>query len=295
MRERSARFGWSAPNTNRAYVIELGSVPGASDVATVTTPNNADFYTIRDLPSRAIYARVKAQASGGTSGPSNEIRLSIPDFRDYVEALFLGSGPLVPKGDVDQNFACPHRGMWSGYARGSTVTVVVPQRVRGGNRAAIDATAATVPDATAGAIRVGVVDTADLNIQASDGQLIMAVIPLDQVKPNCGPGASIACITYFPYPIPSGVIRWTKAFFSVGDPADIDHPNPFAHEMGHGILGMCHLDPESSGGDRASVMTGFTGPSGISPFDIEALKAVWGSSLGLGATRGDFAAQGLVR
>jgi len=47
--------------------------------------------------------------------------VSVP-ITEAVEALFLGSGPLIP---TDGFVACPTQGVWSGFPRGTTVRVIV--------------------------------------------------------------------------------------------------------------------------------------------------------------------------
>ena len=62
---------------------------------------------------------------------------------------------------------------------------------------------------------------------------------------------------------------------------------------------MCHINADLIGGGVNSLMS--AGPSGsnqlpkLSPFDIEALQAVYGSSVAIGARRAEFVAAGLIK
>ena len=74
----------------------------------------------------------------------------------------------------------------------------------------------------------------------------------------------------------------------------------FAHEIGHGILGMFHVDAESIGGNQASLMATRPGgtvnlPARLTPLDLEATLAVYSSGLGAGAPRAQLAAAGIIK
>lgn len=70
---------WSAPSEGPAptgYIIEAGSAPGLSNLATLPTGSTArEFLTT--APNGTYYVRVRAVTSAGTSGPSNEIVLNV--------------------------------------------------------------------------------------------------------------------------------------------------------------------------------------------------------------------------
>lgn len=82
----------------------------------------------------------------GTSAGASE------ELRPVIEALFLGSGPLIPR---DGLTACPSQGRWNGFPRGTTVRVRVSTTVSGDKRAAIQQTADQVSEATNGAVNCG--------------------------------------------------------------------------------------------------------------------------------------------
>jgi len=49
----------------------------------------------------------------------------LPDLADYIEALFLGGGPLI----YESNLSCGRRGIWSAFPRG--VVDQIPQATAG--------------------------------------------------------------------------------------------------------------------------------------------------------------------
>ena len=77
--------------------------------------------------------------------------------------------------------------------------------------------------------------------------------------------------------------------------------NAYVHDaIGHGILGMCHIDGALIGGPSGSLMSGGPGVSSgqiasrLTALDIQAIQAVYASSLSPGAGRAEFVATGLI-
>ena len=81
---------------------------------------------------------------------------------DVVDALFLGSGPLIPR---DGSQDCPLQGFWSGYPRGTTVRMRVSSRVPGPAQAGLSGAVGPLAGATGGALTVIVETTAELDPQ----------------------------------------------------------------------------------------------------------------------------------
>jgi hypothetical protein len=75
----------------------------------------------------------------------------------------------------------------------------------------------------------------------------------------------------------------------------------YVHDVvGHGVLGLCHIDARQIGGAEASLMSGGPGvePGGGAPgltaLDLDAISAVYASSISPGASRSAFLAARLV-
>jgi hypothetical protein len=210
------------------------------------------------------------------------------DLKSVIEALFLGSGPLTPS---DGNAACPFPGHWSGFQRGSGVRIRVSRSVSADKLAAIRDAAGQVATATRGAITatVDVVDDPDLRPAA--GEVTSESDP-DPVAQGCP--SAVGCIMHtFVAP---GVFGAGRAVQPPGQT-----PNAFAHDVvGHGVMGMCHVDGHLLGGAGLSLMSGGPGvfSDQIAPrltgLDVEAAQAVYASPLDPGATRADFVRAGLI-
>ena len=73
----SVTLNWTAPNPATcqptSYVIQAGSSPGLSDLASFSTGNAATSFSTSGVPTGTYYVRVLASNSGGTSGPTNEV------------------------------------------------------------------------------------------------------------------------------------------------------------------------------------------------------------------------------
>lgn len=78
---RTVFLTWGSPTTGGrpfGYVVEAGSLPGASNLARVSTDDPAPAYVARDVSPGRYFVRVRARTYGGTSAPSNEIVVDVP-------------------------------------------------------------------------------------------------------------------------------------------------------------------------------------------------------------------------
>ena len=70
--------------------------------------------------------------------------------------------------------------------------------------------------------------------------------------------------------------------------------------VGHGILGLCHIDARQIGGPENSLMSAGPGVAagegapGLTGLDLDAIRLVYSSSVNPGATRSAFLAARLV-
>lgn len=208
--------------------------------------------------------------------------------RDYIEALFFGTGPFRPA----NGFMCARRHGWLGFPRGTTVAVVVSRVVTADKQHAIRDAAAQVEAATGGAVRTTFTLTDDPNPMPRAQQVTSTTME-DPGTQGCRPGRGC---TMFQMASPA-VLRSSRAVQLLKVP-----PNNYSHDViGHGVLGLCHIDGTAIGGFDRSLMSDGRGKPGdlinikLTDLDLTALRAVFASPLNPGATREDFVRAGLVR
>lgn len=75
----TVRLDWGAVADDvRSYLIEAGSAPGASNLASFNTANNAPALIVNDVPAGMYFVRVRALGLDGLPGPaSNEIAVAV--------------------------------------------------------------------------------------------------------------------------------------------------------------------------------------------------------------------------
>jgi hypothetical protein len=205
-----------------------------------------------------------------------------------IEALFMGSGPLRPADDVG---GCPQPGYWTGFPRGVGVRVRISTEVPAVSREAIRAAAEQVSAATLGALTATVEVVADADPRPGPFEVTATVVS-DPVAEGCL--SDIGCL--LPEFVQPGLLRGARAVLPLRQTS-----NAFAHDVvGHGLMGMCHIDGRLIGGPERSLMSGGRGvfSDQISPtlttLDLEAARAVYASSLSPGAVRADFVQAGLI-
>lgn len=71
---------WTAPagsDPPSAYIVDAGSVAGASDVASFNSGNASTMLVVQGVPAATYFVRIRATNGAGTSGPSNEVRITV--------------------------------------------------------------------------------------------------------------------------------------------------------------------------------------------------------------------------
>jgi hypothetical protein len=211
--------------------------------------------------------------------------------RDYIEALFLGTGRLTAS---DGNHGCSTTGVMRGFPRGTLVSVLVSQTVSAAQLAAIVRVADQVREATGGALRTSVTRVDDPDPRPRPGE-VTSTARTDAASQGC---ASDNGCTIHVFASP-GVLQSSRAV----QPPD-QTAAAFAHDViGHGVLGLCHPDGTLIGGPSTSLMSAgpdvFSGgPRGIADhlttLDLLATRTVYESGLGAGARRADFLRAGVI-
>ena len=142
------RVTWNPVSDATAYVVRLGRSAGSDDLGSFEV-NQATFST-DGLPPGRVFANVRARKGETTGASSEDVSDWFFDFKDYIEALFLGTGPLTPR---DGNHGCSATGWVRGFAPGTEVPVFVSTTVSTDKGAAIRDAIGQVSLATLGAVR----------------------------------------------------------------------------------------------------------------------------------------------
>ncbi|HYN11006.1 MAG TPA: hypothetical protein VES67_26730 [Vicinamibacterales bacterium] len=295
---------WTPSAGATAYVVEIGSASGASDVATTTV--TAPSFLWQDARIGQSFLRVKARNAEGTSGASVETPVVVPDWRDYVEGIFLGAGPLrTPEADDNcaQGFDINPEIM-AGFARGTTVVNKISTAIDPRWREVMRQTLAQVSEASDGAIQTVVEITDDTVPAVGSAEVGHAVSPtlIAECSPiGCCSASALACYTPFFVQGRAGRFHSGRALFRDGVLANTGEGVPFAHEIGHIVLGFCHVNAQPLGRQSDGTLVSLMGfgtaplPNRLTPFDIEAARAVYRAGLTAGATRSDFQAAGVIK
>jgi hypothetical protein len=244
--------------------------------------------------SAGVVAALLLAACGNSQSPTDPARLAeahrveadlAVKTPDAVDALFLGSGPLIPRdGAVD----CPLQGFWSGYPRGASIRLRVSSRVPGSAQAGIAGAIGALAGATAGSLLVNMEATAEADPQPGVNEVTVTELALPRAA-GC--------------PSDAGCVQYRFAGRGLLMSARIVEPRAqstavYVHDtVGHGVLGLCHIDARLIGGGENSLMS--SGPPGsgapsLTGMDLEAIRTVYASGVNPGAARSTFLAARLV-
>ena len=236
-----------------------------------------------------------AAGCGNGQSPTESGRLAegrrleaTPKASDAIDALFLGSGTLIPR---DTPTECPLQGFWSGYPRGSNVRIRMSSRVPGAAQSGIEAAIGPLNDATGGALVVAAGVVQDADPQPGVNEVTVTEVPLPRAA---GCPSDAGCVQYrF---AGRGLLMGARVVAPPGRSV-----SAYVHDaVGHGVLGLCHIGADQIGGGEASLMSaGFGAPAGegassLTELDLDAIRSVYASSVNPGAGRSAFLAARLV-
>jgi len=280
------------------YLVEVGTATGGSDFASVQVPSSPSSHTVGGLlVGRSYFARVRARNQAGTSAVSNEVRIESVDLRNVIDALYFGGGPLVPRDGL--RFCVSASGRWITYPAGATVRVIISaSTVSAAAQQAVQRAADQWIATTLGTNSVIVQLTGDPDPRPGHNEVTIATHP-DPVSQGCSFDRGCTILT-----IRASVLTAARSLIG---PPNANNTAAFPHDaVGHGALGMCHIDAGLIGGARNTLMGGgpnvFSCPSpsdtciadALTPLDAAAATAVYASGLPRGAERSLFLAAGLV-
>lgn len=227
-----------------------------------------------------------AQAAAGRGAVRSAVTPDV-DLADVIDALFLGSGPLVPR---DGRTACPvPRRVWAGFRRGTTLRVRVSSTVPADAQRALRQVLPQVALATGGSVAAALEVTPEADPLPGDDEVTVAASPRPQTQ-NCRSTTACAQGAFEG----RGVLQSLRVV-----EADGRGPGDYVRDVvGRGIMAMCRISTRRIAGAGGSLMSaepdGGGGRLGLTPVDIEAARAVYASVLDPGAKRKDFIRVGLV-
>ena len=99
--------GSGTPCGSNTYLVQVGSSPGASNVAQVSTPGLIGQYFVSGAPPGTYFIRVRSQGPGGVSAPSNEVVVTVtgitpPGTTTWTGLAANGEGFLASGDDCGQ-------------------------------------------------------------------------------------------------------------------------------------------------------------------------------------------------
>jgi hypothetical protein len=204
---------------------------------------------------------------------------------DRVDAMFLGTGPAIPRDGFTE---CPLQGVWSGYPRGTTLRMRA--HVPGSVQAALAGAVTALTGATMGALTILLETTPEPDPQPRVNEVTVAEVASPRAA---GCPSDAGCVQYrF---AGRGLLMGARVVSPPGRSA-----GGYVHDVGHGVLGLCHIDARQIGGAENSVMSGGpgVGPGDGAPtftsLDLEAIRLVYSSNVNPGASRSAFLAARLV-
>ena len=282
---------------------------GPHEGASVKTGANGR-YALPDLTGSFYVSAMKSgyvdrTATAGPMETTLDFVLIERGVADYIEALFLGLGPLSP---TDGNSGCPggQYGYWVGWEN-SNLRVTVSNVVDSAAKRLVERAAAQVSEATTGRYSATYFQTDAANPIPGHAEVTLTEHP-DPVGQGCRVPRGCTQFTFAGHQMSSGI--WSQ-FHSSGTSVlegaraiiRTIYPYPQGHlhdAIGHGTLGLCHIDGERNGGAQNSLMSSGSGsygrdlPDRLTQRDLDAIKAVFSSDLAVGARRSDFVREGLV-
>lgn len=273
---RPITISWNTIAGARGYVVEAGTSPGLRDVFSVSTTTTSLTRTFASPAT--IYPRITALI-GSTSHPSDgRLPLAIISLRDYVEALFLGSGPLAQSPQT----GCLTNGAMTGWPVGSHVTVTLAASLDAVQRQRATTAVTQASEAFVGRLGAGTRESGERHPTVGPFEIVAEQSDLS-VPFACSRDA-LGCAIPLQFASPGQLLRAQIVMNGSS--------NRIGHEVGHTLYGFCHVATLPG---FASIMGSYDEDGrGLSDADLEATRAVYGAGLQGGATRSEFAAAGLI-
>lgn len=298
---RTATLTFRAVAGATKYVIEIGTSPGGSDAATLTTdegtgPGGTFTRTFTDLPPGFLYAQAKAQNQAGTGPPSPGLQFLLQDMKYLTESLFFQSGPYGSGAEGGHDVV-------RGFRAGTRVTIRVSTTLTPTQRQGIDSLVSQLGE-------TGAPLTA--SIQTMNGNRPLCVrneIYVVTDDTACLPAGAGCINTCGPATINT---PWETALVYLNNAGPgRDVPDVVAHEMGHALLGLYHVaylgvaerptHPSFFGTQEFphvlmfwQLTSGARVHDRLSDPELKAVQAAFRAGISAGSTRSDMRARGLI-
>lgn len=283
------RVRWDPVTHATAYVVDLGRSVGSRDLGSFTAGQTT--FSIDGLPPGQVFARVRAKNVSGEGPVTTDASEWFFDFRHYIEAIVLGTGPLAPR---DGNHGCSATGWVRGFAAGTEVPVLVSSTVSTEKATAIRNVSGQVSQATTGTVRARYTETTDPNPIPLQHQATSTTHPSPSTQ-GCGSDGGCTIHVFADNARPGRFLS-SRAVQPAGQT-----PEAYAHDaVGHGVLGLCHVDGQLIGGARLSMMSAGPGvlsgaiARSLTSYDLAATRALYAAGIRAGDQRADLVRVGLV-
>ncbi len=270
---------WDSNTSGASFVVHLGSGPGAADIGSFEAGTGRSYVQNNYQGRGRAYVRVHARVGASVSSLSSEASTDVYRLREAIESLFLANGRMSPVG----NDGCGSADRMRGFIAGNHVTVLAGSGVPDDRLSVISEFLGRVPGYTNGRLTSSVTRVSEAAPVASTNQISVTVG--DPTSIGCDASAG-GCFRAFVRALGEGYFR-AEIVVRAGTTTNI-----YRHELGHALIGLCHIDAAALGGNT-SLMTPIVFGD-ISPVDQAVMRTVFQSPVQSGQDRGAFIASGLV-
>lgn len=270
---------WDSNTSGASFVAHLGSSPGSADIGSFEAGTGRSYVHNNYQGRGRAYVRVHARVGMTVSSLSSEASTDVYRLREAIDSLLLANGRMSPVG----NNGCGSPDRMRGFISGNHVTVLAGSGVPDDRLSVISEFLGRVPGYTNGRLTSSVIRVSEAVPVAATNQISVTVG--DPTSIGCTSSAG-GCFRAFVRALGEGYFR-AEIVVRAGTTENI-----YRHELGHALIGLCHIDAGSLGGN-VSLMTPIVF-NDISPVDQAVMRSVFQTSVQAGQDRAAFIAAGLV-
>jgi len=282
-------FWWSGSSAS-GYRLEIGSSPGAFDVATFDTSGPTRSFTWSGAPIGNFRARVRSRQDAAVGAASNEVLVGSIDARHMIDALVFGRGPLAVAGNAAAPLA---EDRMEGWQPSTGFSLILGESVPSTVAESAEKTVQQIGPATNGAVQAGVAGRRpDPLPSPGPGEVTLSVVSAQEVKDQCTCDNCVGCAWHW---IRGSFIQRGRILISTN--AQI---SAAAHEIGH-VIGLAHIIVAA--GVRPPFTMGVTTdgkyspegqPNVLEPATMRMLETIYAMGFTAGSSHRQFEAAGLV-